>query len=78
MATVFSRIWEMKGRFEMGHRLLKLLGSEPGFFRIGVTAATLKGEGKVPVVREEWMMAEMRGRREGRQDLTREVGRGSS
>ncbi len=33
-------------------------------------AAVLKDVGKVPVVREEWMMAEMRGTREGRQALT--------
>ena len=41
----------MKGRLEMGRRLLKLLGSEPGFLRIGETAAVLKGEGTEPVVR---------------------------
>lgn len=43
----------MKGRLEMGRRFLKLLGSEPGFLRIGETAAVLKGEGTDPVVREE-------------------------
>ena len=58
----------MKGRLEMGRRLLKLLGSETGFLRIGETAAVLKGEGTEPVVREEWMMAAIRGSSEGRQD----------
>ena len=68
----------MKGRLEIGRRLLKLLGSEPGFFRIGVTAAVLKAGGTIPVDSEEWIMAEMRGSREERQDLTRIVGMGSS
>ena len=68
----------MNGRLEIGRKLLKLEGSAPGFFRIGVIAAVLKVVGKVPVVREEWMMAEMRGARGGRQALTRCVGRGSS
>ena len=62
----------------MGRRLLKLLGSEPGFFRMGLTAAVLKGVGTVPVDSEEWIMVEMKGSKEGRQDLTRGVGRGSS
>ncbi len=48
------------------------------FFKIGVMAAVLKDVGTVPVVREEWMMAEMRGTREGRQALTSCMGRGSS
>lgn len=43
------------------------MGSEPVFFNIGVT----------PLVSDEWMMAETRGRRDRRQDLTRAVGRGS-
>src|SRR4029434_9094334 len=45
----------------MGRRLLKLLGSEPGFLRIGETAAVLRGAGNEPVVREEWMIAAIRG-----------------
>ena len=50
----------MKGRLEIGRRLLKLVGSAPGFFSIGVIAAVLKDAGTVPDVREKWMMAEMR------------------
>jgi len=41
-------------------------------------AAVLNDEGTVPVVREEWMIAEMRGTREGRQALTSCVGMGTS
>ena len=68
----------MKGRLDIGRKLLKLEGSAPGFFKIGVMAAVLKDVGTVPVVRKEWMIAEMRGTREGRQALTSCVGRGSS
>ena len=52
-ATAFSRILERNGRFEMGRRLLKILGSEPGFFSRGVTAAVLSDDGTEPEVREE-------------------------
>lgn len=38
----------------------------------------LKGAGTVLVVRKEWMMAEIRGTRNRRQDFTRTVGRESS
>ena len=61
----------MNGRLDIGRRLLRLEGSVPGFFRIGVIAAVLKDEGTVPVEREEWMISEIRGTREGRQCLTR-------
>ena len=57
---------------------MKSLGSEPCFFKIGVTAAVLKAEGTIPVDSEERIMAEMRGSREERQDLARVVGIGSS
>lgn len=53
---------------ELGRRLLKSLGSEP-FFMPGVTSATLKREGTIPVVSEHWMMEEMRGSKEGRHEL---------
>ena len=68
----------MKGRLDIGRKLLKLEGSSPGFFRIGVMAAVLKDVGTVPAVREEWMIAQMRGIKKGREALTRCVGRGSS
>lgn len=38
----FSRIFERDGRLDMGRRLLKSLGSDPGFLRIGMTAADLR------------------------------------
>lgn len=69
-ATVFSRSLEMKGRFDMGRKLLRSAGSEPGFLRRGVTAAVLRGEGTSPEMREAWMIFVMRG--------ARAVGRGSS
>ena len=55
-----------------------MLGSEPGFFNISVTAADLKDGGTELVVREEWIMAVIKGSRDGREAITREVGRGSS
>lgn len=48
------------------------------FCKIGVTDAVLKSVGTIPEVSEEWMMADIRGSREGRQDSTSVVGRGSS
>lgn len=37
----------------MGWRLLEMLGSKPGFFSVGVTAAALKDDGAVPKERED-------------------------
>ena len=53
----------------MGQRLLKSLGSEPGFLRQGLSVSHLKEVGTIPVDSEEWIMADMRESREGRQDL---------
>ena len=71
-------IFARNGKLEIGRRLLKLLGSEPCFLSIGVTAADLRDDGTEPEVKEECMMAVIRGSREGRQVMTRGVGRGSS
>ena len=43
---------------------MKLLGSAPGFLRIGVIAADLRGDGTVPKIREEWIIAVIRGVRD--------------
>ena len=53
----------MKGRLEIR------------FFSIGVMAAVLKSGGTIKVESEEWMMAVVRGSREGRQAFTRTMGR---
>ena len=45
---------------------------------MGLTAADWQSVGTIPVDSEERMMVDMRGSREGRRDLTRTVGRGSS
>lgn len=62
----------------MGRKLLNWLGSAPGFLSIGVIAADLRDDGTRPEVREEWMMAVIKGDRRGRQAFTKVVGRGSS
>ena len=62
----------------MGRKLLGLSGSRPGFLSIGVMAATLKEEGTVPDVREEFMITIISGLRQGRQCLTNADGMGSS
>ncbi len=40
----------------MGRRFSGLLQSAPGFLSMGVMAATLKDEGIVPVIREEFII----------------------
>ena len=67
----------MKGKLDMGRKLMRFEGSAPGFFRTGEIAAVLKDDGTVPVESEEWIMAAMRGTREGEQAFTSCVGRGS-
>lgn len=77
-ATKRSRIFDRKGRLEMGRKLLGSSGSRPGFFSIGVMAAILKAEGTVPEVRDEFTMSRTSGLRQGRQDLISEDGIGSN
>lgn len=47
------KILEMKGKLEMGRRLLKLFGSEPGFLSIGEITAVLRSSGTIPEERDE-------------------------
>ena len=57
---------------------MKSFESEPGFSSMGLTAAGLNTAGTGPVDSEDWRMVDLRGSREGRQDLTRTGGRRSS
>lgn len=70
-ATTRSMILDRNGRLEIGRKLLGQSGSRPGFFKIGVMAASLRDEGTEPEMNEELMIDEMRGEMEGRQCLMR-------
>lgn len=61
----------------MGLKLFGMSGFSPGFLRMGVTAASLRGAGTEPVVREELITEMMSGLMEGRQALIRVEGMGS-
>ena len=47
-ATTFSRILEMKLRFEIGQKLLRSSVDRDGFLRLGWTRACLNDDGKIP------------------------------
>ena len=51
-ATTFSRILEMKLRFEIGRKLLRSSVDRDGFLRRGCTRACLNDDGKIPSERE--------------------------
>ena len=51
-ATTFSRILEMKLRFEIGRKLLRSSVGRDGFLRRGWTRACLNDDGKIPSERE--------------------------
>ena len=76
--TTFSRILEMKGRFDMGQKFLKSFGSSPCFFGRGVTMAFLNWGGMAPEQRELFTILVIRGSRLERHSLVREVGMGSN
>ena len=48
LAIIFSNIFEKNGSNEIGRKLLGILASRLGFFKIGMTAACLKMEGNIP------------------------------
>ena len=72
-----SSNFEMNVRLEMGLKLLGSSESRPGFLRRGVMAASLRGGGTVPEVREELMVSVISGAREVKQALTSSEGMGS-
>ena len=57
--------------------MLKLSESSPGFFSIGLTIAVINDDGTVPERREVVSIDVINGAMDGRQLLTRLVGRGS-
>lgn len=54
-ATIFSRILDKNGKFEIGWKLSKFFESVPGFLRISVITAVLSAIGTVPERSEVWM-----------------------
>ena len=59
LKTIFSRILLRKGRLEMGLKLFRTEESKLLFFRRGLTRAVLSSDGKIPVSREQLIMARM-------------------
>lgn len=57
-------IFLRNGKLDIGRRLLKSVGSGPGFMRTGVTAAVLRNDGTIPEVRKELKNSVINGLRE--------------
>ena len=55
-ATTFSRILEMKLRFEIGRKLLRSSVDRDGFLRRGWTRACLNDDGKIPSERKRYRL----------------------
>lgn len=55
---------------------MKSVGSDPGVFNIGETAAVFEEGGTGLAVSEERMMDKIKGRRWGSRDSTKALGRG--
>ena len=73
-ATTFSRILEMKLRFEIGRKLLRSSVDRDVFFRKGWTRASLNDHGKIPSERERLTRLVMIGPSSLKQSFKREVG----
>ena len=73
-ATTFSRILEMKLRFEIGRKLLRSSVDRDGFLRRGWTSACLNDDGKIPSERERLTRFVMIGPSSLKQSFRRKVG----
>ena len=73
-ATTFSRILEMKMRFEIGRKLLRSSVDRDGFLRRGWTRACLNDDGKIPSEREKLTRFVMIGPSSLKQSFKRKVG----
>ena len=73
-ATTFSRILEMKMRFEIGRKLLRSSVDRDGFLRRGWTRACLNDDGKFPSERERLTRFVMIGPSSLKQSFKRKVG----
>ena len=70
----FSRILEMKLRFEIGRKLLRSSVDRDGFLRRGWTRACLNDDGKIPSERERLTRFVMIGPSSLKQSFRRKVG----
>ncbi len=68
----------MKGKFETGLKLFRLLWSRFGFFKKGLMCELLKDTGTVSVSKERFMIFVMIDNSSGRHNLGSHVGSGSS
>lgn len=75
--THFSKVLARNGRLEIGLRLLRSLGSAPGFLSIGLICPTWRETGTQPVVREELMILVQKGVMTWIRFCTNADGRGS-
>ena len=73
-ATTFSRILEIKLRFEIGRKLLKSSVDRDGFLRRGWTRACLNDDGQIPSERERLTRFVMIGPSSLKQSFRRKVG----
>ena len=72
--TIFSRTFEINGRFDTCLKCFRSFVSSPGFFKSGITTACLNCLGTVPVEREALIIAVTNGTKSCRHCFMREVG----
>ena len=73
-AITFSRILEMKLRFEIERKLLRSSVDKDGFLRRGWTRACLNDDGKIPSERERLTRLVMIGSSSLKKSFKRKVG----